>query len=46
EASDGPSPSQPRLVPGSPDSRFCRKLSPVEIYYEMKARRNSVSSSA
>ncbi|MCJ8734692.1 hypothetical protein PDJAM_G00238330 [Pangasius djambal] len=46
EVSDGPSPSQPRLVPGSPDSRFCRKLSPVEIYYEMKARRNSVSSSA
>lgn len=46
DISDGPSPSQPRLVPGSPDSRFCRKLSPVEIYYEMKARRNSVSSSA
>lgn len=46
DVSDGPSPSQPRLVPGSPDSRFCRKLSPVEIYYEMKARRNSVSSSA
>ncbi len=25
--------SHPRLAPGSPDSRLCRKLSPVEIYY-------------
>ncbi|XP_028820757.1 coiled-coil domain-containing protein 120-like [Denticeps clupeoides] len=40
------SPSRPRLAPGSPDSRFCRKLSPVEIYYEMRTRRNSVASSA
>ncbi|XP_037391659.1 coiled-coil domain-containing protein 120 isoform X1 [Pygocentrus nattereri] len=46
DTSDGLSPSRPRLVPGSPDSRFCRKLSPVEIYYEMRARRNSVASSA
>ncbi|XP_062854647.1 coiled-coil domain-containing protein 120 [Trichomycterus rosablanca] len=46
ELSDGPSPSCPWANPGSPDGRFCRKLSPVEIYYEMRARRNSVSSSA
>ncbi|KTG46640.1 hypothetical protein cypCar_00009524 [Cyprinus carpio] len=46
DASDGLSLSQPRLVSGSPDSRFSRKLSPVEIYYEMKTRRNSVASSA
>ncbi|XP_016323813.1 coiled-coil domain-containing protein 120-like isoform X1 [Sinocyclocheilus anshuiensis] len=46
DASDGLSPSQPRLVLGSPDNRFSRKLSPVEIYYEMKTRRNSVASSA
>ncbi|XP_066500420.1 coiled-coil domain-containing protein 120 [Hoplias malabaricus] len=46
ETSDSLSPSGTRLVPGSPDSRFCRKLSPVEIYYEMRARRNSVASSA
>ncbi|XP_076860150.1 coiled-coil domain-containing protein 120 [Brachyhypopomus gauderio] len=46
EASEGLSPSRPQLVPGSPDSRLCRKLSPVEIYYEMRARRNSVASSA
>ncbi|XP_050972985.1 coiled-coil domain-containing protein 120 isoform X1 [Labeo rohita] len=46
DASDGLSPSQPRLVSGSPDNRFSRKLSPVEIYYEMKTRRNSVASSA
>ncbi|XP_051967499.1 coiled-coil domain-containing protein 120-like [Xyrauchen texanus] len=37
--------SHPRLAPGSPDSRLCRKLSPVEIYYEMRTRRNSASSS-
>ncbi|XP_051964932.1 coiled-coil domain-containing protein 120-like [Xyrauchen texanus] len=36
----------PRLVLGSPDSRFSRKLSPLEIYYEIKTRRNSVASSA
>ncbi|XP_051759970.1 coiled-coil domain-containing protein 120 [Ctenopharyngodon idella] len=46
DASDGLSPSRPRLVSGSPDNRFSRKLSPVEIYYEMKTRRNSVASSA
>ncbi|XP_043103323.1 coiled-coil domain-containing protein 120 isoform X2 [Puntigrus tetrazona] len=46
DASDGLSTSQPRLVSGSPDNRFSRKLSPVEIYYEMKTRRNSVASSA
>ncbi|XP_039521748.1 coiled-coil domain-containing protein 120 isoform X2 [Pimephales promelas] len=46
DASDGPSPSCPRLVSGSPDNRFSRKLSPVEIYYEIKTRRNSVASSA
>ncbi|XP_028853692.1 coiled-coil domain-containing protein 120 isoform X2 [Denticeps clupeoides] len=37
--------SHPRLAPGSPDSRLCRKLSPVDIYYEMRTRRNSASSS-
>lgn len=37
--------SHPRLAPSSPDSRLCRKLSPVEIYYEMRTRRNSASSS-
>ncbi|XP_042590035.1 coiled-coil domain-containing protein 120-like isoform X2 [Cyprinus carpio] len=37
--------SHPRLAQGSPDSRLCRKLSPVEIYYEMRTRRNSASSS-
>uniref|UniRef100_A0A4W4E565 Cytohesin Ubiquitin Protein Inducing domain-containing protein n=2 Tax=Electrophorus electricus TaxID=8005 RepID=A0A4W4E565_ELEEL len=46
EASEDVSPSRSQLVLGSPDSRFCRKLSPVEIYYEMRARRNSVASSA
>ncbi|XP_059360147.1 coiled-coil domain-containing protein 120 [Carassius carassius] len=46
DASDGLSPAQPRLVSGSPDNRFSRKLSPVDIYYEMKTRRNSVASSA
>lgn len=46
DASDGLSPSRPRLVSGSPDNRFSRKLSPVEIYYEIKTRRNSVASSA
>ncbi|KAK2898253.1 hypothetical protein Q8A67_009671 [Cirrhinus molitorella] len=46
DVSDSLSPSQPRLVSGSPDNRFSRKLSPVEIYYEMKTRRNSVASSA
>ncbi|CAF96883.1 unnamed protein product, partial [Tetraodon nigroviridis] len=30
---------------GSPDHRISRKLSPVEIYYEMRTRRNSVTSS-
>ncbi|KAG9336026.1 hypothetical protein JZ751_003285 [Albula glossodonta] len=45
-ATDGLSPSRPRLAPGSPDSRLCRKLSPVEIYYEMRTRRNSMASSA
>ncbi|XP_076125380.1 coiled-coil domain-containing protein 120 [Alosa pseudoharengus] len=37
--------SHPRLNPGSPDARITRKLSPVEIYYEMRTRRNSTSSS-
>ncbi|KAG7276002.1 hypothetical protein CRUP_028559 [Coryphaenoides rupestris] len=37
--------SQPRLTVGSPDQRISRKLSPVEIYYEMRTRRNSVTSS-
>ncbi|XP_034068074.1 coiled-coil domain-containing protein 120 isoform X2 [Gymnodraco acuticeps] len=37
--------SQPRLTVGSPDHRISRKLSPVEIYYEMRTRRNSVTSS-
>uniref|UniRef100_A0AAZ3PA08 Cytohesin Ubiquitin Protein Inducing domain-containing protein n=1 Tax=Oncorhynchus tshawytscha TaxID=74940 RepID=A0AAZ3PA08_ONCTS len=42
-APDCLSPSRPRLAPGngngsssSPDSRLCRKLSPVEIYYAMR----------
>ncbi|KAM9536545.1 coiled-coil domain-containing protein 120 isoform 1-T11 [Salvelinus alpinus] len=42
-AEDHRSMSQPRL--GSPDHQVCRKLSPVEIYYEMRTRRNSVTSS-
>ncbi|KAI7797948.1 coiled-coil domain-containing protein 120 isoform X1 [Triplophysa rosa] len=46
EVSDSLSPSHSRLVLESPDSRFSRKLSPVEIYYEIKTRRNSVASSA
>ncbi|KAA0714359.1 Coiled-coil domain-containing protein 120 [Triplophysa tibetana] len=46
EVSDSLSPSHSRLVPESPDSRFSRKLSPVEIYYEIKTRRSSVASSA
>ncbi|XP_038151883.1 coiled-coil domain-containing protein 120 isoform X2 [Cyprinodon tularosa] len=37
--------SQARLTVGSPDHRINRKLSPVEIYYEMRTRRNSVTSS-
>ncbi|XP_037535215.1 coiled-coil domain-containing protein 120 [Nematolebias whitei] len=37
--------SQPRLTVGSPDHRISRKLSPVEIYYEMRTRRNSATSS-
>ncbi|XP_048097943.1 LOW QUALITY PROTEIN: coiled-coil domain-containing protein 120 [Alosa alosa] len=40
------SPARARVAQESPDSRFCRKLSPVEIYYEMRTRRNSVASSA
>ncbi|XP_034023184.1 coiled-coil domain-containing protein 120 isoform X2 [Thalassophryne amazonica] len=45
-ATDQRSLSQPRLTVGSPDhSRISRKLSPVEIYYEMRTRRNSVTSS-
>ncbi|KPP68466.1 coiled-coil domain-containing protein 120-like [Scleropages formosus] len=43
---DSLSPSRPQLAPGSPDSRLCRKLSPVEVYYEMRTRRNSVASSS
>ncbi|KAK1800083.1 hypothetical protein P4O66_006142 [Electrophorus voltai] len=37
--------SHPRLALASPDGQFCRKLSPVDIYYEMRTRRNSASSS-
>uniref|UniRef100_A0A8C6WXM0 Coiled-coil domain containing 120 n=1 Tax=Neogobius melanostomus TaxID=47308 RepID=A0A8C6WXM0_9GOBI len=37
--------SQPGLTVGSPDQRISRKLSPVEIYYEMRTRRNSATSS-
>ncbi|KAK5616363.1 hypothetical protein CRENBAI_013593, partial [Crenichthys baileyi] len=44
-AADQRSLSQPRLAVGSPDHRISRKLSPVEIYYEMRTRRNSVTSS-
>ncbi|XP_051789451.1 coiled-coil domain-containing protein 120 isoform X2 [Erpetoichthys calabaricus] len=40
------SPPKCRADSSSPDRRACRKLSPVEIYYEMKTRRNSVASSA
>ncbi|XP_029357959.1 coiled-coil domain-containing protein 120 isoform X2 [Echeneis naucrates] len=44
-AADQRSLSQPRLTVGSPDHRVSRKLSPVEVYYEMRTRRNSVTSS-
>ncbi|XP_062328197.1 coiled-coil domain-containing protein 120 [Osmerus eperlanus] len=44
-AVDHRSMSHPRLTLGSPDHRISRKLSPVEIYYEMRTRRNSVTSS-
>ncbi|XP_061689498.1 coiled-coil domain-containing protein 120 isoform X2 [Syngnathoides biaculeatus] len=44
-ATDQRSLSQPRLSVGSPDHRISRKLSPVEIYYEMRTRRNSLTSS-
>lgn len=44
-AADQRSLSQPRLTVGSPEHRISRKLSPVEIYYEMRTRRNSVTSS-
>ncbi|XP_077430414.1 coiled-coil domain-containing protein 120 [Vanacampus margaritifer] len=44
-AADQRSLSQPRLTVGSPDHRISRKLSPVEIYYEMRTRRNSATSS-
>ncbi|XP_061730814.1 coiled-coil domain-containing protein 120 isoform X1 [Nerophis ophidion] len=44
-AADQRSLSHPRLTVGSPDHRISRKLSPVEIYYEMRTRRNSVTSS-
>ncbi|CAL9704278.1 unnamed protein product [Knipowitschia caucasica] len=37
--------SQPGLTVGSPEHRISRKLSPVEIYYEMRTRRNSATSS-
>ncbi|XP_053083157.1 coiled-coil domain-containing protein 120 isoform X2 [Pangasianodon hypophthalmus] len=37
--------SHPRLASGSPDSRLCKNLSPVEIYYEMRTCHNSASSS-
>nr|XP_015207955.1 PREDICTED: coiled-coil domain-containing protein 120 [Lepisosteus oculatus] len=41
-----PPPPRSRLAPGSPKGGLTRKLSPVEIYYEMKTRRNSVASSS
>ncbi|XP_023691634.1 coiled-coil domain-containing protein 120 [Paramormyrops kingsleyae] len=41
-----PSVGPERLAPGSPDGQLCRKLSPVEIYYEMRTRRNSAASSS
>lgn len=44
-AADQRSQSQPRLTVGSPDHRISRKLSPVEIYYEMRTRRNSATNS-
>lgn len=44
-AADQRSLSQPGLTVGSPDQRISRKLSPVEIYYEMRTRRNSATSS-
>lgn len=44
-AADHRSLSQPRLTLGSPEHRISRKLSPVEIYYEMRTRRNSATSS-
>ncbi|XP_053508315.1 coiled-coil domain-containing protein 120 [Ictalurus furcatus] len=37
--------SHPRLVSGSPDSRLCKTLSPVEIYYETRTNLNSTYSS-
>ncbi|KAL4646281.1 coiled-coil domain-containing protein 120-like [Arapaima gigas] len=43
---DSMSPSHPQLAPGSPETQLCRKLSPVEVYYEMRTRRNSVTSSS
>ncbi|XP_065126291.2 coiled-coil domain-containing protein 120 isoform X2 [Paramisgurnus dabryanus] len=46
DVSDRLSPSRTRHVSESPDGRFSRKLSPVEIYYEIKTRRSSVASSA
>uniref|UniRef100_A0A3P8YTR6 Cytohesin Ubiquitin Protein Inducing domain-containing protein n=1 Tax=Esox lucius TaxID=8010 RepID=A0A3P8YTR6_ESOLU len=53
-APDCLSPARPRTVPGrgngssSPDSRLCRKLSPIEVYYEIRttARRNSLTNTA
>ncbi|XP_072308054.1 coiled-coil domain-containing protein 120 isoform X2 [Eucyclogobius newberryi] len=44
-APDQRSLSQPGLSVGSPDHRISRKLSPVEIYYEMRTRRNSATNS-
>ncbi|XP_058229887.1 coiled-coil domain-containing protein 120 isoform X2 [Hemibagrus wyckioides] len=37
--------SHPRLASGSPDSRLCKTLSPVEIYYEMRTCHNSACNS-
>ncbi|KAL1020534.1 hypothetical protein UPYG_G00001350 [Umbra pygmaea] len=53
-ATDSLSPSRPRLALGhgtgsnSPEQRLCRKLSPIEVYYEIRttARRNSLANSA
>ncbi|XP_061584729.1 coiled-coil domain-containing protein 120 [Cololabis saira] len=44
-AADQRSLSQPRLSTASPEHRLSRKLSPVELYYEMRTCRNSVTSS-
>ncbi|XP_051932735.1 coiled-coil domain-containing protein 120 [Hippocampus zosterae] len=44
-AADRRSLSQPGLSAASPDRAIRKKLSPVEIYYEMRTRRNSLTGS-